>query len=138
MKTIKKIFWLIVLLFIIYVILIFVKPAFADQIADVLWIKSFNEKVRIIKKWLDVFSTKIPDKEELEETYSWAKEKIENLKENIDNIRKSAKDIEKKYEETKEFINETTEKIDKVKESLDDLQKVWNSISDIVNTWAIK
>ena len=138
MKTIKKIFWFIILIFVLYIILIFVKPAFADQIADLLWIKSFNEKIRIIKNWIDVLSTKIPSEEEITDWINTTKEKIEDVKDTINDIRETTKDLKEKYEETKEFIDETKEKIDTVKDKLNDLEEIWEGITNLVNTWAIE
>ena len=138
MKTIKKLFWLIILVLILYIILIFVKPVIADNLWQIFWIKSFNKQIRTIKKWIDIFSKKLPDAEEISQTLSWAKEKISNIKEWINNIRTKAKDIEEKYEQTKEFIEDTSEKIDKLKDNIDDLQKIWKNITNLVNTWSIK
>ncbi len=129
----KNILWFIVLILVIYIMLIFIKPSIANNIAEIIWIKSFNEKVLDIKEKMDYFSTKIPTKEELDEAYSWAKNKIEDVKENIDNIRESADKLEDKYNEAKDFIDETWDKIDKVKENLNDLEKIWDDISNAVN-----
>jgi len=137
-KTIKNIFWLAIIIFILYIVLIFIKPALADNIAQKLWISDFNEKIRTIKKWIDILWTKVPTKEELQKAYSWAKEKVEKIKSNIDNIRDTAGNLKDKYEKTKEFIDKTWDKINKVKDSLDDLQKVWEDISNVVNKEVIK
>ena len=133
MKILKNIIWMIIISFIIYIVLIFVQPAIADNIAEKLWIKSFNEKIRIIKTWVDIASTKIPTKEELENAYSWAKNKVNEIKWNIDNIREQAVELWKKYEKAKDFIDDTSKKINNVKNSLNDLQKIWEDISNVVN-----
>ena len=132
----KKIIWLIILVLIIYIVLIFIKPVIADKIAKTLWIEGINEKVLEIKNKLDYVSTKIPSKEELENAYSWAKDKISEIKNNIENIRETANNLEDKYNQTKDFIDETWKKIEKVTEALGDLQKIWNSIGNSINTWA--
>jgi len=131
----KKIIWLIILVFIIYIVLIFIKPVIADKIAKTLWIEGINEKILEIKNKLDYVSTKIPSKEELEEAYFWAKDKISEIKDNIENIRETANNLEDKYNKTIDFIDETWKKIEKVTEALGDLQEVWNSIKNTINTW---
>ena len=138
MKTLKKIIWFLVILAIIYIALIFIKPVIADSIAKNIWLLNFNEKIRTIKKWVDIFSTKIPTKDEIVEAYSGAKNKVEEIKWNINNIRETADDLGKKYDEAKDFIDETWEKINNVKDSLNDLENLWKSVENIVNKEAIK
>lgn len=120
----KKIIWLIVLIIVIYIVLIFIKPVIANKIAVSLWIESFNEKVLEIKEKLDDASTKVPTKDELTEAYSGAKDKISDLKDNIDDIRKAAKDLENKYTQAKEFIDETWKKLEQTKKTINDLKEV--------------
>jgi len=132
----KKIIWFIILVFIIYIVLIFIKPTIANKIATNLGIKNFNEKVLEIKKKLDYISTKVPTKEELTWAYSWAKNKISKIKDKIDNIRNTAEDLENKYENAKEFINETWKKIEKAKETLNNLQEIWSDLQNFIGSWA--
>ena len=134
----KKLIWLAILISIIYITLVFVKPVIADKIAKTLWIESLNEKILEMKSKLDYVSTRIPSKEELEEAYSWAKDKISEIKDNIENIRETANNLEDKYNKTKVFIDETWKTIEKVTETLGDLQEIWNSIKNTINTWAIQ
>ena len=134
----KNIIWFIVLIFIIYIILIFIKPTIADKIAGLIGIKKFNEQVLEIKNKMDYVSTKIPTKEDIENAYSWAKDKVKDIKEGIDDLRDTADDIKDKYDDAKEFIDETWEKINKVKESLDNLEGLWENISNIVNKETIE
>lgn len=138
MNLIKNLFWLIIAVFIVYLMLIFFKPDIASQIAKSLKIEKFNEQVLMFKDKLDYVSTKMPSKEEIETAYSWAKDKIWDIKDWIDTVRETAWDIEETYNETKDFINETWEKIDKVKETLNDIEKVWETISDVVNKDVMK
>jgi hypothetical protein len=49
----KKIIWLIILVFILYILLIFKAPALANEIEKLLNIKGFNQKIINIKKKLD-------------------------------------------------------------------------------------
>jgi peptidoglycan hydrolase CwlO-like protein len=134
----KKIIWFIVIIFIVYITLIFIKPVIANKIAETLWIKVFNEKVIEIKEKLDYISTKIPSKEEIEKAYSGAKEKIADIKSNIDDIRETANDIENKYGEVKDFVNKAWEKLKETKETLNNLQGISNDIGNLINTWAVQ
>jgi peptidoglycan hydrolase CwlO-like protein len=131
----KKIIWLIILVSITYITLIFVKPVIADKIAKMLWIENINEEIIEIKDKLDYFSTKIPSKEELENAYSWAKDKISKLKDNIDDIRETANNLENKYNKAVDFIDETWKNIEKVNKVIGDLQEVWKNIENIINNW---
>ena len=128
----KKIFWLLVIIFVLYVILIFKAPIFADNIEKLMHNSTiFNEKVRQIKKKLDKLWTKLPTKEDLQKTYSWTIETINKTKENIDNLRKKAKELEKNYDEVKQ-------KIDEAQKTLDKVEKIWNNIREIINTtWSV-
>ena len=134
----KNIVWFIILIFVLYMMLIFIKPTIANKIAEIIGIKTFNEKVIEIKNKMDYASTKIPTKDDLESAYSWAKEKVEDIKEGINDLRDTADDIKWKYDDAKEFIDETWEKIDNVKDSLNDLENLWENISNSVNKEVMK
>ncbi len=134
----KKIIWLIVLLFMLYIVMIFMKPTITNEIAKKLWLENFNKNVVDIKNKLDYISTKVPTKQEIEKAYSWAKTKISDIKENIDNVRKTAKQIEEKYDEAKQFIDKTWEKIEKVKQTVNDIQKIWWELKELISTWSTK
>lgn len=134
----KKILWVIIFIVLLYIVLIFFKPLIAEQIAKQIWIEKFNEFIINSKDKLDYVSTKIPTKDDLEKAYSWAQDTISDIKENIEDIRWTANDIEEKYNDAKDFINETWEKIENAKEALNDLKKVWDSITNLVNTWSVK
>ncbi len=129
----KKLFLFILIIFVSYILLIFLKPDLADKIANQLGFVDFNEKVRIIKKWIDIFSTKIPDEKEIEDSFVKAKEKINSIKENINNLRNEANEVKEKYNQTKEFLEDTSKKIDEVKENIDKLQEIWSWITNIIN-----
>jgi chromosome segregation ATPase len=132
----KKLIWLVIFISITYITLVFVKPVIANKIAEILWIENINEKIIDMKSKLDYFSTKIPSKEELEDAYSWAKDKISKLKDNIDDIRKTANNLEDKYDKAVDFIDETWKKIEKVNKVIENLQEVWKSIENTINSWA--
>jgi hypothetical protein len=51
----KKILWIIILLFTIYIILIFKAPALANEIEKLLNLQNFNQKVIDLKNKLNNF-----------------------------------------------------------------------------------
>jgi len=144
----KKILLLLLIILIWYIISIFLVPKFSDNLADVFWIKSFNEKLR--ENWWDFnrIFTNIPNSEELEKWYDDALDKAKELrndaadwvqiiKDNIDDIRTTLSWAEDKIERAKEVYNNTIETVDKLKETYKDVEKMWEAIQNVVNTWAL-
>jgi len=127
----KKFFYIIIIIIVTYTVLIFIKPVIANQIADILWIRSFNENVIEIKKKIDYVSTKIPSKDEINSAYSWAKDKISDFKENIDTVREKAEWLKDIYGNAKDFIDTTGEKIESVRDSIDWFNKLENQIKEV-------
>lgn len=124
----KKLIWLAIAIFTIYILLIFKAPTLANQIEQLIWIDWFNEKVIELKETFDYMVTKAPSKEEIEAAYSWAKEKVDEAKEKIDDLREKAWEIEDTYNKANDFIDDASEKIDKARE-------VVNTINEIIGTW---
>jgi len=144
----KKILLLLLIVLIWYIISIFLAPKISDNVADVFWIKSFNEKLR--ENWWDFnrIFTNIPNSEELEKWYDDALDKAKELrndaadwvqiiKDNIDDIRTTLSWAEDKIERAKEVYNNTIETVDRLKETYKDVEKMWEAIQDVVNTWAL-
>ena len=144
----KKILLLLLIVLIWYVISIFLAPKFSDNLADIFWIKSFNENLR--ENWWDFnrIFTNIPSSEELEKWYDDALDKAKELKndaadwvqiikDNIDDIRTTLSWAEDKIERAKEVYNNTIETVDKLKETYKDVEKMWEAIHNVVNTWAL-
>ena len=151
----KKLFLLLVILWVWYMISIFLAPSFADKIGDILWIKSFNEKIR--NNWGDFnrIFTDIPTTNELEEWYnnvinkakefgndvsSW----IDKTKDTIDSIRTTlswAEDkinkVKKTYTKLEETYDNTVKKAEEFKKTYNDIEKIWNSINNIVSTGTV-
>jgi uncharacterized coiled-coil DUF342 family protein len=145
----KKIFWLIVLLWTWYIISIFLAPTFADKIWDLLGIKSFNEQIR--NKWWDLnkISTNIPNSKELQKSYDNAIKKawefkntvvdwIDKTKNTIDEVRATLSWAEDTIDKAVNLYDETTETVDKLKETFNDVDKMREKITDSVNTENVK
>lgn len=58
-------------------------------------------------------------------------------KQKIDNVRKSLSWAEETINKTKEVINKWTETINQANDVLNDLNKMWDSIKNSINTWAV-
>jgi len=123
MNTIKKIVWLIVIIFITYIVLIFVKPNIANKIADIIWTRDFNQSVLDIKSKLDDASTNIPSKEDIEKAYSWAKDTISDIKWSIEDLRQKADELEDTYDKAKDFIDDTSVKLKDAKDIIDNINQ---------------
>ncbi len=134
----KKIFWLIVLIIVWYWISIFLAPSFADKIADLFWIQSFNEQVRWTVKNINKISTNIPSVDEMQkwiwDTVDSVKEWIDKTKNIIDDTRKTLSWAEDTINKAKDIYNNTVETVDKIKWTLDDVDKMAEKIQGSVNT----
>jgi len=120
----KKLVWLIVLLFVVYVLLVFKAPWVASEIEKAIWIEWFGSKIIESKDKFDYAITKIPTKEELQWAYSWALDKITEAKEVVDDLRIKAWELEDTYNKASDFIDETSQKIEQAKEIVDNIKEV--------------
>lgn len=137
----KKILLMLVIFIVLFLILVFKAPIVAWTIWDLLWLHWINEKIVDLKNKFDNAITRMPNKEELKDTYnkaySWTIEIIDKTKNTIDTVRENANKLENKYNNTKKVIKKTWEKIDKIKWTINDLEKIWNDINNVINTWAV-
>lgn len=143
MKLINKIIFLIIFVFVLYVILIFVSPSFANNIAKPLWIEKFNKIVLDLKAKLDKNSTQDFWVENLENIYnktlSWATDLKDKAIDGINWVRSSINDVRwwvnstiETYEEVKSQIDDITETIDKTTKQI---QEVKWSFDKVKNTF---
>ncbi|MDD3646218.1 MAG: hypothetical protein PHH06_02295 [Candidatus Gracilibacteria bacterium] len=124
---IKKLFWLIIAFFIIYILLIFKAPAVATHIEQILHIDGFNEKVINFKKTFDEVITNIPSKEEVQGTLNGAIDMISTTKEKIDDLRLKANEYEEKYNETLNYISGAAQKVDELKDKINEASQLISS-----------
>jgi len=138
----KKIFWLIILVVTGYIISIFLAPAFADKIANLLWIQSFNEQIRWSSWKINEIATDIPTAWELQESYNntiqTVKDWIDKTKNTIDEVRSTLSWAEDTYNKAKDIYDDTLETVDKIKETLDDVDAMSDKITSAVNTDIVK
>jgi len=138
----KKIFWLIILVITWYMISIFLAPSFADKIADLFWIQSFNEQIRWSSWKINKIATDIPSAWELQDSYNntiqTVKDWIDKTKNVIDDTRATLSWAEDTINKAVEFYDNTKETIDKVKNTLDDADKMREKITWAINTDIVK
>jgi len=151
---INKLFWFIIIIFVLYILMIFKMPVIADKIQTWLGFNWFNEFVIDFKNSMDSFFTRVPTKEELKEWYnstlSWAVDFkndvvtwVNDVKDWIDSVRwtlswavDTYNDVKETVIDTKETIDSTVETIKDTSESLKDTAEKINSISNsISSTW---
>lgn len=150
---IQKLFWSVILLFILFILAVFKAPDIAKSLADMAWYPNLPEKIIEIKWTYDNVVTDIPSKEELElqynSTVSWAlqlkenivnwvettKNKVDSLRETMSWAEQKIEDIKEWYEDAKQFIDETGKKIDEAKQIIEDTQAV---IENVQNAWENK
>ena len=131
-----KLGWLFIAVFTFYILLVFKAPTLSIEIDKLVWIEWFSEKVVIFKWSYDKVVTKIPTKKELESVYSWAIEKVDQVKDKIDDIRETVGEVEDTYDKATEFISDAWDKLDQAKETFEEVKNTIDGIKNIVWTWA--
>lgn len=118
----KKIISILIIIVVLYILVIFIKPELAKSIWETLWLTKFNDTVINLKKKLDNpnYTESWSSNWTINKIVNW----IDSTKEKIDNVRETANWVKQKYEQTKKVLN--------------DVETLWNNISGLVNTWAIK
>ena len=138
----KKIFWLIVLVVVWYCISIFLAPTFADKIADLFWIQSYNEQIRWTTKNINKISTNVPNVDELQKTYSdtikSVKDWIEKTKNIIDDTRATLSWTEDTINKAVDIYDKVSETWKKIKDTLNDVDEMNKKIQWVVNTDNVK
>lgn len=154
MKTLKKIFIILLLIVIWYIALIFYKPYLADSIWKPLWLSNFNLTVNYIKHKFDGTSTGVTSTifiqsgstnpqpipawiQAVDTAFSWVTEVkntvlgwLDSTKERIDNIRETVNWVENQYNDAKIKVEET-------KKIVNDVSKIANGVSNLANsTWS--
>ena len=142
----KKIFWFLVMIFVLYVILIFTMPSFADRFGN----EKFNIFIRDFKNTIDEIYTNLPTKEEWQNLWNQTLSGAENLKNNVidwanslkdwvDEVRKNLSWAVDKYEEVKNDVDEAKKSlqdwVDKVKDITDTINSVFSW--SVQETWSL-
>jgi hypothetical protein len=134
---IKKIFWFLIFVFVLYILAIFSLPTLADRIWEALKIEKFNEQVRWFKKKLDEVYTNLPSKEEWKDTWNKVLSGAIDLKNKVLSWAESIKWV---IDDTRETVNDyantltgAIQDVKKVKEQADwiikDIENISNSVS---------
>lgn len=146
---IKKIFWFIVILFVLFILSVFKAPEVAKSIANVAGYPNLPDKILLFKWTYDTVVTDIPSQEELKNQYnstlSWALELKENIlnwvdstKQTVDSLRETMswseqtiEDLKDAYWEAKVFIDDAGKKIEETKKIIEDTTTVINNVKNL-------
>lgn len=125
---IKKIFLLLIILVITYIVALFLAPWYVIWISKILWLENFNKQVKIIKTDINNATVKIPNVDEITKkinnTVHTVKDGIIKTKNTIDDVRVTLSWAENTYNKTKETLNETLNTIEKFKENFNVINEV--------------
>lgn len=138
---IKKLFLIIVIIFVSYIVLIFLAPNLAAKIEDSLWINWFNQAVYDFREKIGEIYTNLPSQEEVKNAYettkSWAIQNINKIKDSVDDVRWWLNESVDKYNEIK---NEFEEKKWLVEEWINTIKEIGDTINNFsssgtTNSW---
>ena len=143
---IKKLFFHLIIIFVIYILIIFNAPILSWFIWKTIWIQKFNEYILQFKSDYDSFIKNIPTWEEAKnKIIEYKNNSIEykdTIKNNIDNIRQfmswtedKINKVQNSYKEVKNLIDSSSWKIKKIKDLINESSK---TIKGFTNTWIIK
>lgn len=148
----KKIFWWMIVLIILFVLTVFKAPDLANSIAELAGFPNLPTNIISIKSTFDWAVTDIPSQSELEEHYnealSWAiiikwqiidgvqttKDTVDDLRETLSWAEQKIEDIKETYDDAKEFVDEASAKIEATKKIIEDTTKVINEVQNITST----
>lgn len=148
----KKLFWSLILLWVLFVLSVFKAPELATSIANLAGFPNLPEKIQSFKWTYDNVLTDIPTQEELTNQYnstlSWAlefkenivnwvnttKDKVDSLRETLSWAEQKIEDLKETYNDAKDFIDTTAEKIEETKKIIEDTTAVINNVKNITET----
>lgn len=128
----KKLFFLIIIFVISYWILIFKFPELADKIEVMFWV-SINEKLRSTKESINNFSTSLPEKADIVETY---KPIVDEAREVTNQVIERANDVKNKVDDVRVTLSWAEETLNKAKETIDEINKIWNDVKNLISSWS--
>lgn len=144
---IKKLWFSILIIIVLYILAIFNAPVLADNIEKFIWTDWFNQKMRDFKASLDW----IPVQDNLSDIYnktlSWAEWisneavwKVNDVKNSIDDVRWTLSWAVNTYKEVKNTIDETKTQVENginsLKNTADTINWVWFSIQNTIS-WTL-
>ena len=141
----KDLFWYILLFFLIYILILFNSPTLANRIWWTIWLKWFNEFMLQFSSIYNDTIKKMPNKEEIQETYdkaySWAtkitnefKTWVEATKSKVDDIRLSLSWAENKINNIKNWINSIKTVLERSSDTIDKTNEIINSLTWTIDT----
>ena len=144
-KMINKFLSIFVILVVIHILLIFKAPEIATLIEKTLWINWFTEFVIWSKSTYDNAINKLPNSQELNNSYndafSWANKLKENVldwaeytKDKIDWFRNVMSWAENTYNDLKDWINTAKEFIDTASWAINDTKELIDNVNKVTET----
>lgn len=149
---IKKLFWILILLAVVYTLGVFYTPSVTDSVGKQLGISGYNEFIKSFKWNLDQVSTDIPTKNELVEwskaalsgaldikdtvigTITDTKGKIDSVRSTLSWAESTYNDAKDTFDQAKDFVEWASEKVQKVQETLNNVSELWENITNLVDT----
>lgn len=137
MKTLKKLFFLFIIIITLYILWLFIFSEKVRNFWDSIWLKSFNDFIInlknksdwVVKNEVNVISIKSGAQDILDNASNYAKD----VKWKIDGVRKWAQDIEKTYNDVKKQVDETTKTINDFSEKINETKDSVNNFKNIFN-----
>lgn len=126
-----KLLSFLLIISVVYVLLIFNIPGFADK-------STFNKNIYNFKETFNTAILDIPTREEVKETFNSVKgsvvDGLDYTKEKVDTMRVTFSWAENVIGDWKEFIDNGKEFIDNVVNQVDNAKTIINATQDVVNT----
>ena len=129
----KKLGWILVLFFVLFLLFVFNAPSIADKIWEQVWITNISDKIKSLKTSFDRLMTHMPTKEEAEKAWENFVKWVDITKNKIDKLRQTLSWAEDNINKVKEIYDDTTKKIEDIKETINSVKEIWVQIQDI--TW---
>lgn len=137
----KKIIWILIIFFVLYILAIFNIPIVAQNIEKKLKIEWFNDFILKLKWTYDYWLENNPDVEEWLNTYNKALSGATKIKEDVINGAQYAKDkvdsARVSLSGAQETINKAWDFIQDASEKLEQWKEIIDTVKDITESWSI-
>jgi len=133
-----KISSIVVIIFTLYMLGIFLAPTPTDKLADMIWIKWFNDSVRWLKSWADTVGDDMLQVKEDQWAVDMARDAMKSTQDKIkqwqDVVNEANWFVEKKIDQTNKVIESGQKVVDSTKQLKQDVDNLTNTSS----TWTSK
>lgn len=126
----KKLLFALLIIGVSYLLLVFKFPELADKIEWFLWV-SINKTIRMKKAAIEDFSTSLPEKADIVETY---KPIIDQARDVSNQVVERANDIKNKVDDVRVTLSWAEDTYNKAKETVNDINEIKTEIEGIIQT----